>query len=168
MNFDKTLAQTAPADATSRKLNRTRAFKMRIAYDSKPVSSRAARSLWRYPARNIVITAVRIVVILPNAFLRPQNRGGRTSYRRAEVLNGASLLWVIDTDECTYQVQDRAHVHRKEIVDGNVYSLSPGAFIIVTRSSEWVIANLHYVYLYPSRCAKLFHVSTILALGVIA
>lgn len=66
----------------------------------------------------------------------PQNRGGRTSYRRAEVLNGASLLWVIDTDECTYQVQDRTHVHRKEIVDGNVYSLSPGVFIIVTRSSE--------------------------------
>ncbi|TGZ31971.1 hypothetical protein DBV15_05703 [Temnothorax longispinosus] len=55
------------------------------------------------------------------------------------------VLIVIDTDECAYQVQDRAHVHRKEIVDGNVYSLSPWVFIIVTRSR------------------KLFHVSAILA-----
>lgn len=97
------------------------------------------RSLWRYPGRNIVITAVRIVVILPNAFLRPQNCGGRTSYRRAEVLNGASLLWVIDTDECAYQVQDRAHVHRKEIVDGNVYSLSLWGYL-----SSWQGPGVSY------------------------
>lgn len=76
---------------------------------SKPVPSRPARRLMKIYSRNIVITAVRIVVILSNAFLRHgRTVGARTSYRRAEVLNGASLLWVIDTDERAYQVQDRA------------------------------------------------------------
>lgn len=37
-----------------------------------------------------------------HSYARRENCGGRTSYRRAEVLNGASLLWVIDTDECVH------------------------------------------------------------------
>jgi len=56
-------------------------------------------------------------------------------------------------------VRDRAHVHRKEIVDGNVdniYSLSSEVFIIVTRSrSELLRIYITHIYI-PSDVQNYF------------
>lgn len=84
------------------------------------------------------------------------------SYRRAQVLNGASLLWVIDTDEYTPGARPCAHVHRKNCRQERIFSKSRGIYhcggILVNELLRIYIAR---IYIPPQRCSELFHVNAI-------